>query len=127
MIMNIRVSTISKAWYVMVSLLARESCQLFLDMPDCRDMKIQTFQRRGIVEGFLGLLWSMAHCKAMFKFGAARGMNTYLYAPKDDPYHRERWTEPYPPNQWRTLLQLVRQAQVHRIDFVYGFHPGKGL
>ena len=63
----------------------------------------------------------------MFKFGSARGMNTYLYAPKDDPYHRERWTEPYPRNQWQALLQLIRHAQALRIDFVYGFHPGKGL
>jgi hyaluronoglucosaminidase len=89
-------------------------------------MKI-SFKRRGIVEGFFGPLWSMAHRKAMFKFGSARGMNTYLYAPKDDPYHRERWTEPYPRNQWQALLQLIRQAQARRIDFVYGFHPGKGL
>ena len=69
----------------------------------------------------------MAHRKAMFEFGSARGMNTYLYAPKDDPYHRERWTEPYPRNQWQALLQLIRHAQARRIDFVYGFHPGKGL
>ena len=89
-------------------------------------MKI-SFKRRGIVEGFFGPLWSMAHRKAMFKFGSARGMNTYLYAPKDDPYHRERWTEPYPRNQWQALLQLIRHAQARRIDFVYGFHPGKGL
>jgi hyaluronoglucosaminidase len=90
-------------------------------------MEIQSFQRRGLVEGFFGPPWSMAHRKALFEFGAARGMNTYLYAPKDDPYHRERWTEPYPQNQWRALLQLVRQAQKRGIDFVYGFHPGKGL
>jgi len=89
-------------------------------------MKI-SFKRRGIVEGFFGPLWSMAHRKAMFEFGSARGMNTYLYAPKDDPYHRERWTEPYPRNQWQALLQLIRHAHARRIDFVYGFHPGKGL
>ncbi len=29
----------------------------------------------------------MAHRSAVFRFGAKRGMNTYLYAPKDDPYH----------------------------------------
>lgn len=87
----------------------------------------QTFQRRGIVEGFFGPLWSMAHRSAMFAFGAAKGMNTYVYAPKDDPYHRERWTEPYPSQQWTALSRLIRQAQKHRIDFVYGFHPGKGL
>jgi hyaluronoglucosaminidase len=89
-------------------------------------MKI-SFKRRGIVEGFFGPLWSMTHRKALFKFGAARGMNTYLYAPKDDPYHRERWTEAYPRDQWQALLQLIRQAQAQQIDFVYGFHPGKGL
>src|SRR6266850_6477721 len=36
--MKTRLSTISKASYVKVSLLARESCQLFLDMPDWRVM-----------------------------------------------------------------------------------------
>jgi hyaluronoglucosaminidase len=87
----------------------------------------KTFERRGIVEGFFGPLWSMAHRKALFEFGAKRHMNTYLYAPKDDVYHRERWTEPYPRAQWRDLSQLVQDAHRHRIDFVYGFHPGKGL
>ncbi|HEY3303808.1 MAG TPA: beta-N-acetylglucosaminidase domain-containing protein [Candidatus Binatia bacterium] len=86
-----------------------------------------TFQRRGIVEGFFGPPWSMKHRAAMFKFGAARGMNTYLYAPKDDPYHREKWHRPYPLKQWQEMLRLVRAAQKHKIDFVYGFHPGKGL
>jgi hypothetical protein len=27
----------------------------------------------------------MKHRKAIFAFGASRSMNTYLYAPKDDP------------------------------------------
>ena len=103
------------------------ACRLFHRMPHCRSMKIPQFQRRGIVEGFFGPLWSMAHRKALFEFGAARGMNSYLYAPKDDPYHRERWTEPYPPGQWKALEQLIRHAQTRGIDFVYGFHPGKGL
>jgi hyaluronoglucosaminidase len=87
----------------------------------------KTFQRRGIVEGFFGPLWSMAHRKRLFEFGAARGMNTYLYAPKDDPYHRKLWRRPYPAAQWRELLRLIRAAQRTQIDFVYGFHPGEGL
>jgi hyaluronoglucosaminidase len=69
----------------------------------------------------------MSHRAALFDFGAARGMNTYLYAPKDDPYHRERWTEPYPAREWKALAALVRRARDRNIDFVYGFHPGKGL
>ena len=63
----------------------------------------------------------------LFEFGAARGMNTYLYAPKDDPYHRKLWRRPYPKRQWRQLVRLIRHAQKNRIDFVYGFHPGEGL
>ena len=89
--------------------------------------RLPAFQRRGIVEGFFGPPWSMAHRAAMFKFGAARGMNTYLYAPKDDPYHREKWEKAYPQKQWQEMLRLIRAAHKYNIDFVYGFHPGKGL
>jgi hyaluronoglucosaminidase len=85
------------------------------------------FQRRGVVEGFFGPPWSMKHRAAMFEFGAARGMNTYLYAPKDDPYHREKWRRPYPPQKWKEMARLIRAAEKNKIDFVYGFHPGKRL
>jgi hyaluronoglucosaminidase len=95
---------------------------------DIRAMRdIIRFQRRGIVEGFFGPPWSMTHRKALFAFGAPRGMNTYLYAPKDDPYHRERWRTPYPASRWRELLELIRSARINKIDFVYGFHPGQAL
>ena len=87
----------------------------------------ETFQRRGVVEGFFGPLWTMAHRARLFEFGAARGMNTYLYAPKDDPYHREQWTKPYPSAQWKALRQLIRHAHKQKVDLVYGFHPGRGL
>ena len=86
-----------------------------------------TFDRRGVVEGFFGPPWSMSHRAALFEFGAKRGMNTYLYAPKDDPYHHESWRDPYPDAEWQSLVELIRLAQRHSIDFVYGFHPGKGL
>jgi hyaluronoglucosaminidase len=69
----------------------------------------------------------MPHRKALFRFGAKRGMNTYLYAPKDDPYHRARWRDPYPKGEWKVLQDLIKAAQEQHIDFVYAFHPGKGL
>ncbi|HWP58423.1 MAG TPA: beta-N-acetylglucosaminidase domain-containing protein [Candidatus Acidoferrales bacterium] len=87
----------------------------------------KSFPRRGIVEGFFGPQWTFAHRRAMFEFGAARGMNTYLYAPKDDPYHRERWRAPYPEPQWAKLSQLITAARALGIDFGYAFHPGAGL
>jgi hyaluronoglucosaminidase len=96
-------------------------------MRDLAARKSATFERRGIVEGFFGPLWSMAQRKRLFAFGAVRGMNTYLYAPKDDPYHRKRWRAPYPKELWREMLRLVDTAKKHQIDFVYGFHPGAAL
>jgi hyaluronoglucosaminidase len=87
----------------------------------------QNFSRRGVVEGFFGPPWSRAERRLLFDFGARRGMNTYLYAPKDDPYHRLRWRDPYPEPELRKLLRLIAAAQSKDIDFVYGFHPGEHL
>jgi len=92
-----------------------------------RQVQAHTFRRRGIVEGFFGAPWSVAQRCALFEFGAKRAMNTYLYAPKDDPYHRECWREPYPEAVWAEMLHLIAAAQSNGIDFVYGFHPGQGL
>jgi hyaluronoglucosaminidase len=86
-----------------------------------------TFHRRGVVEGFFGPPWATARRLALFKLGAGKGMNTYLYAPKDDPYHRERWDQAYPEPLWSGLCKLITVARHHGIDFVYGFHPGKNL
>jgi hyaluronoglucosaminidase len=86
-----------------------------------------TFQRRGVVEGFFGRPWSMAQRGALFELGAGRGMNTYLYAPKDDPYHQKLWRKPYPKSVWNKLLGLMQRARNQQIEFVYCFHPGANL
>src|SRR3990170_7606763 len=88
---------------------------------------VKTFARRGIVEGFFGPPWSMKHRKAIFAFGAARGMNTYLYAPKDDPYHRKRWRVPYPRKEWRELQQLIPAARRPPGRFFFRVFPGGGV
>jgi hyaluronoglucosaminidase len=85
------------------------------------------FAHRGVVEGFFGPPWSMAQRRALFELGGARGMNTYVYAPKDDPYHRKLWRRSYPRSEWHKLLRLIQAAHKQRIDFVYAFHPGHGL
>lgn len=47
------------------------------------------FAERGYIEGFYGSPWSFETRKSTLKMMAEYGMNTYYYAPKDDPYHRE--------------------------------------
>ena len=51
---------------------------------------------RGVIEGFYGPPWSHAERLDLIAFCGAHGLNTWVHAPKDDPFHRERWRDPYP-------------------------------
>lgn len=53
------------------------------------------FPVSGIIEGFYGAPWSWEVRAEVMAWCHARGMQLYLYGPKDDPLHRERWREPY--------------------------------
>jgi hypothetical protein len=51
-------------------------------------------------------------------------LNTYLYAPKEDPFHRQEWQAPYPA-AWRVSFKaFVKHAQKNGIDVVAGMAPG---
>ena len=55
-------------------------------------------------------------------------MNTYLYGPKDDPYHSSPyWRQPYPAEQERNIKELVDASKRARVDFVWAIHPGKDI
>jgi protein O-GlcNAcase / histone acetyltransferase len=55
---------------------------------------------------------------------AAWGMNTYLYAPKDDLKHRALWRKTYTQKEIQTLRRLVEDARKHRLRFIYAIAPG---
>lgn len=95
--------------------------------PTWIDASRSPFAVRGIVEGFYGAPWSQVKRLAAFDFMARVGMNTYVYAPKDDPYQREQWRQSYPAaelDQFRTLLQRAGQDG---INFVYSISPGLNI
>lgn len=80
--------------------------------------------QRGVVEGFYGKPWSQAERLEILSFMGRQGLNTYVYAPKDDPYHRERWRDPYPEEQRTQLKQLVAAARKQKVEFVFALSPG---
>src|SRR5699024_7329301 len=43
---------------------------------------------RGYIEGFYGYPWTHEERMSLMEDTAKYKMNTYIYAPKDDPYHR---------------------------------------
>ena len=79
---------------------------------------------RGLVEGYYGNPYSDADRKSLLEFFGRTKMNIYIYGPKDDPYHRDRWREPYPEAEAQVISQLASVAKTHKVRFVWALHPG---
>lgn len=82
------------------------------------------FALRGIIEGFYGTPWTQAQRLGTFDFMARVGMNTYVYAPKDDPYQRSQWRKPYPDAELDRFRALLGRAKADGVTFVYSISPG---
>ena len=83
-----------------------------------------TMKTRGIVEGFYGTPWSNEDRLDQIEFYGDNKMNTYIYAPKDDPYHRENWREPYPDSEMSRMNELIETSKENKVDFVFAISPG---
>jgi hyaluronoglucosaminidase len=77
-----------------------------------------------VIEGFYGPPWSQAERLDLIEFCGQAGLNTWVHAPKDDPYHRKLWREAYPDEELEQLAELVREAERHEVDFAYAIAPG---
>lgn len=86
------------------------------------------FPYRGIVEGFYGTPWSHKVRLSLIDFYGRYKLNTYVYGPKDDPYHSSpNWRKPYPADQARNIHELVEACDKNRVEFVWAIHPGKDI
>ena len=109
------------AFYGVQSLLAMmkygklQTCEI-TDFPDVAF--------RGVVEGFYGTPWSQEDRLSQFDFYAKNKMNVYIYGPKDDPYHRDKWRVPYPAEEAARLKVLLDAAHKNGVNFYWAIHPG---
>lgn len=91
-----------------------------IDYPD--------LEYRGVVEGFYGTPWSHEKRLRQIEFYGENKLNTYIYGPKDDPYHSSpNWRKPYPTKEAEQLQELVQKANKNYVDFVWAIHPGKDI
>lgn len=79
---------------------------------------------RGVIEGFYGTPWSWAERTEVCRALAGAGMDTYLYAPKDDPLHRTEWRTLYPPD---ALDGFARLADEQPLRVGFSVAPGLSL
>ncbi len=100
----------------MIEIDGRIGCGEVLDWPD--------IGFRGTVEGYYGDPWSTAAREYQFRMYGKYKLNTYIYGPKDDPYHHGKWRENYPKQQADALKELVKVATENHVNFVWALHLG---
>ncbi|XP_045556632.1 protein O-GlcNAcase isoform X5 [Salmo salar] len=93
-----------------------------------RNIEVELSGRRkfisGVVEGFYGRPWTMEQRKELFRRQQKWGLNTYLYAPKDDYKHRMFWREMYSVEEAEQLITLISAAKEYGIELIYAISPG---
>ncbi len=97
-------------------------------LPEVEIKDYPSIRYRGVVEGFYGTPWSHRARLNQLKFYGENKMNTYIYGPKDDPYHSApNWRLPYPEKEAAQLQELVTVANDNEVDFVWAIHPGQDI
>ena len=85
---------------------------------------LRSFAVRGVVEGFYGTPWAHDARLEVISFLAARGMNAYAYAPKDDARHRAEWRVPYAEAELDRFRELAAHGNAHGVRFGFAISPG---
>lgn len=95
----------------------------YLEIDDYPDLPL-----RGVVEGFYGTPWPHEVRLSLIDFYGRFKMNSYLYGPKDDPYHScPNWRLPYPEKEAQNIRELVEACNRNYVDFVWAIHPGQDI
>ena len=77
-----------------------------------------------MLEGFYGNPWTHEQRLELLAFMASRGMNTFVYAPKDDPRMRRDWRSAYVGPDLRRLNELVNRSRAAGIELMFCVSPG---
>jgi hyaluronoglucosaminidase len=78
----------------------------------------------GVVEGFYRKPYTFKQRQDMIKFLSDTGLNAYVYAPKEDPFHRKKYRIPYPPRLMKEFVILNGIAERNKVHFIYALSPG---
>lgn len=76
----------------------------------------------GVIEGFYGTPWTVEEREECIGVLAVNGADTYVWAPKSEPRHRDAWNEPFTPDE---LAGFGRLATVDpAVTVSVGLTPG---
>jgi len=77
----------------------------------------------GVVEGFYRRPYSFEERRDLIIFSAEIGLNTYVYGPKADPFHRKKYDRLYPRSLRREFKELNKLCKKHSVRFNYALSP----
>jgi hypothetical protein len=78
----------------------------------------------GYIEGYYGKMLSWDERRSLCAAMGALSLNTYVYAPKEDPYHRIDWKLPYPSSWTGAFRRFVTDASHRNVRVVPCLAPG---
>lgn len=79
---------------------------------------------RGFIEGYYGNPWSTEDRAELMRWAGNFKLNSYFYAPKDDPKHNARWYELYTDEELEAKIKPLAEAgNASKCQFVYALHP----
>jgi hyaluronoglucosaminidase len=81
------------------------------------------FPIRGVIEGFYGPFYTFPERNDLIRFIGQHGYNCYIYAPKNDRQHRQRWREAYPAEVLEQFAATVAIARGAGVSFCYAISP----
>lgn len=79
---------------------------------------------RGYIEGYYGRLLSWPERRHLINHLAKYHCDSYLYAPKEDPYHRYSWRTPYQRHWLKDFVECCQHAKQNNIAILAGIAPG---
>ncbi len=77
----------------------------------------------GVVEGFFRKPYTFRERQDLVTFLSDVGLDTYVYGPKNDIFHRKKWQQPYPKNVLKEFEKLIKISKKHLIRFNYALSP----
>ena len=78
----------------------------------------------GYIEGYYGRMLSWNERLLLLDQMHKESLNAYLYAPKEDPFHRRDWRTPYPAAWRASFKSFVNHADKNGISIIAGIAPG---
>ena len=78
----------------------------------------------GYIEGFYGKLLDWESRKLIIKSLKKNNMNTFFYAPKEDPNHRYNWRLEYSLDWRKKFKEFANFSKKNKINIIAGIAPG---